>query len=164
MAGPTVERLLRDRPAEWFRDYDQLLLRCLLDAVEEGRRLQGSNPEAWHYGYSLETTLRHPVFGQAEWLKYIPTLGKYFRINVGPVPVSGSSFTVKQTTKRVGPSMRFVADLSDWDKSLMNLTLGQSGQVFSWNYSDQWDAYYVGRSFPRPFNKVDGSTIEFKPR
>ena len=24
MAGPVIERILRDRPAEWFRDYDQL--------------------------------------------------------------------------------------------------------------------------------------------
>jgi penicillin G amidase len=164
MAGPVIERLLRERPVQWFRDYDQLLLRSLLDAVEEGRRLQGRNPEAWRYGFYLETTLMHPVFGQAEWLKYLPTMGKYFRINVGPVPVSGSSFTVKQTTKRVGPSMRFVADLSNWDNSMMNLTLGQSGQVFSGSYSDQWDAYYNGRSFPRPFNKVEGSTLEFKPR
>ena len=27
-ADAVVERILRDRPTEWFRDYDQLLLRC----------------------------------------------------------------------------------------------------------------------------------------
>ena len=43
--------------------------------------------------------------------------------------MSGSPTTVKQTTKRLGPSMRFVADLSELGHSLMNLTLGQSGQV-----------------------------------
>jgi penicillin amidase len=164
MAGPVIERLLRTRPAEWFRDYDQLLLRCLVDAMEEGRRLQGRNPEVWHWGDQMETTMRHPVLGQSDWLKYIPTMGKYFRINVGPVPVSGSPFTVKQTTKRLGPSMRFVADLSDWDKSLMNLTLGQSGQLFSSHYSDQWEAYYVGESFARPFRNVQGSTLTFQPK
>ncbi|HYP06299.1 MAG TPA: penicillin acylase family protein [Bryobacteraceae bacterium] len=165
MAAPVVERLLRERPVQWFRDYDQLLMRCFLEAIEEGRRLQGRNPEAWRYGYSLETTMRHPVFGQADWLKYIPTMGEYFRINIGPVPMSGSSHTVKQTTRRLGPSMRFVADTANWDNSLMNLTLGQSGQVFSRHYSDQWDEYYTGRSFPRPFQKVDGgSTLEFKPQ
>jgi penicillin amidase len=164
MAGPVIERILRERPAEWFRDYDQLLLRCFLDAMEEGRRLQGREPANWRYGSYLETTLRHPILGRADWIKRVPTLGKFFRINVGPAPMSGSSTTVKQTTQRLGPSMRFVADLSNWDRSLLNLTLGQSGQVFSTHYSDQWDEYYTGRSFPRPFNTIEGSTLTFNPR
>jgi penicillin G amidase len=164
MAGPVIERILRERPTEWFRDYDQLLLRCFLDAMEEGRRLQGRGPSNWRYGNYLETMMRHPILGRAEWIKYVPTLGNYFRINIGPVPMSGSSTTVKQTTERLGPSMRFVADLSNWDRSLLNLTLGQSGQVLSPHYSDQWDEYYTGRSFPRPFKNVEGSTLTFNPR
>jgi penicillin amidase len=164
MAGPVVERLLRERPTEWFRDYDQVLLRCFLDAMEEGRRLQGRDPARWQYGSYLETTMRHPILGRAEWIKYIPTFGKFFRINVGPVLMSGSPTTVKQTTQRLGPSMRFVADLSNWDRSLMNLTLGQSGQAFSLHYSDQWDEYYVGRSFLRPFTTIEGSTLTFSPQ
>jgi penicillin amidase len=164
MAGPVVERLLRERPTEWFRDYDQLLLRCFLDAMEEGRRLQGRDPARWQYGNYLETTMRHPILGRADWIRYVPTLGKFFRVNVGPVLMSGSPTTVKQTTQRLGPSMRFVADLSNWDRSLMNLTLGQSGQVFSPHYSDQWDEYYVGRSFLRPFTTIEGSTLTFNPQ
>ncbi len=164
MVGPVIERILRERPSNWFRDYDQLLVRCFVDAMEEGKRMQGRDPSGWRYGDYLELTLRHPALGQASWIKYIPTLGKYFRVNVGPVRMSGSSTTVKQTTGRIGPSMRFVADTSDWDKSLMNLTAGQSGQLFSLHYSDQWEHYYEGKSFPRPFNNVEGSTLEIKPQ
>ena len=164
MAGPVIERILRERPAEWFRDYDQLLLRCFLDAMEEGRRLQGRDPAQWRYGSYLETTMRHPILGRADWIRYLPTLGKFFRVNVGPVLMSGSPTTVKQTTQRLGPSMRFIADLSNWDRSFMNLTLGQSGQLFSSHYSDQWDEYYTGRSFLRPFTKVEGSTLTFNPQ
>jgi penicillin amidase len=164
MAGPVIERILKDRPPEWFRDYDQMLMRCFIDAMEEGRRLQGRDPNRWRYGSYLETTLRHPVLGRADWLRYVPTLGRYFRINVGPAPMSGSPTTVKQTSQRLGPSMRFVADLSNWDGSLMNLTLGQSGQVFSTHYSDQWEEYYTGQSFPRPFHNVKGSTLTFSPQ
>ena len=51
--------------------------------------------------------------------------------------------------------MRFVADLSDWDKSLNNLTIGESGEILSSHYKDQWDAYYAGRSFPMQFQKID---------
>jgi penicillin amidase len=164
MVGPIIERLLRDRPAEWFGDYDQLVLRCFVEALEVGRKLQGRDPEKWKYGRYLEITMRHPVFGQADWLKYVPTLGKYFRINVGPAPMSGSATTVKATTPRLGVSMRFVADLANWDNSRMNVTLGQSGQLFSSHYSDQWENYYVGKSFNLPFTKPDGSTLEFTPR
>lgn len=164
MAGAVIERILRERPERWFRDYDQLLLRCFVDAMEEGKRVQGRNPAGWRYGDSLELTLRHPVLGQPNWVKHVPTLGRFFRINVGPVRMSGSSTTVKQTSPRLGPSMRFVADTSNWDNSLMNITLGQSGQLFSSHYSDQWERYYVGAGFPRPFRKVEGSTLQFKPQ
>ncbi|MCU1238920.1 MAG: Penicillin amidase, partial [Candidatus Solibacter sp.] len=41
LAPVVVERLLRERPAGWFADYDDMLLRALADAVEEGRRIQG---------------------------------------------------------------------------------------------------------------------------
>jgi penicillin amidase len=80
----------------------------------------------------------------------LPVLASYF--NIGPVEMSGSSTTIKQTTQRLGPSMRFVADLSDWDRSLNNITIGESGQFLSRHFKDQWDAYYAARSFPMHFN------------
>jgi len=69
--------------------------------------------------------------------------------------MSGSSTTVKQTTRRLGPSMRMAADLSDWDSSLLNLVTGQSGQILSSHYRDEWGHYYVGQSYPMQFGKVD---------
>ena len=45
LAPVVVERLLRERPAGWFGDYDEMLLRALADAVEEGRRMQGRDPD-----------------------------------------------------------------------------------------------------------------------
>ena len=154
-AGPVLEKLLRERPDGWFSDYDQLLLRSLVDATEEGRRIQGKNVRKWDYGRYNELTIRQPVVGR------IPWVGEYF--NIGPVPMSGSSTTVKQTTRRLGPSMRMVVDLGNFENSLQNLTIGESGQVFSWRYKDQWDAYYSGHSFPMRFGKVDGSELKFVP-
>ena len=43
MAPAVIEKLLRERPDGWFRDYDAMLLRALVDAVEEGKRIQGAN-------------------------------------------------------------------------------------------------------------------------
>ena len=69
--------------------------------------------------------------------------------------MSGSSTTIKQTTRRLGPSMRMLVDLSDLDHSLQNITVGQSGQRLSSHYKDQWDAYYGATSFLMQFGKVD---------
>jgi penicillin amidase len=57
-----------------------------------------------------------------------------------------------------------VVDLADFDRSMQNITMGQSGQILSRHYRDQWEAYYAGRSFPMQFNKVEAkSTLVFLP-
>ena len=148
MAPAVMEKILEDGGRGWFQDKDEALVRALDAAYEEGRKGQGSDVNRWDYGKALELTIKHPVGGE------LPLLGGYF--NVGPVEMSGSSTTIKQTTLKLGPSMRFIADLSDWDHSLNNITIGESGQFLSRHYKDQWDAYYAGRSFPMQFRKVDG--------
>jgi len=41
---------------------------------------------------------------------------------------------------------------------------GQSGQILSSHYRDQWEPYYDGRSFPMQFGNVEAkSTLEFRP-
>ncbi len=146
-APVVIENLVRNRPKEWFPDWDQALLRALIDGIEEGRRIQGRNVSKWDYGRYVELSLPQPVVGK------VPLVGRYF--NIGPVPQSGSPVTVKQTTRRLGPSMRTTADLADLDRSYMNIVTGECGQVLSSHYKDQWDAYYNGRSFPMQFHKVD---------
>jgi penicillin amidase len=155
MAGPVIERLLRERPASWFTDYDQLLLRALVDALEEGKRIQGRNAAKWDYGEYLQLDLPHPVG------KQIPWVGSY--LGIGPVPMSGSSTTVKQTSRKLGPSMRMAVDLGNLENSYQNITIGESGQFLSSHYKDQWDAYYAGRSFPMRFGKYDGDVLAFVP-
>ena len=79
--------------------------------------------------------------------------------------MSGGATTVKQTTARLGPSERMDASLGDWDASLMNIPIGQSGNIASSHYKDQWEAYYYGRSFPMQFGKVDvKNTVMFMPK
>lgn len=157
MAPAAIERLLRERPADWFADYDQLLLKSLADAIEEGAKLQGSKVSRWDYGRYNRLTILQPVGGR------LPVIGPSF--NIGPVPMSGSAMTVKQTTQRLGPSMRMVVDLSDLDGSWENLAVGESGQWLSRHYKDQWDAYYAGRSFPMQFHKIEAKqTLVVKPR
>jgi penicillin amidase len=157
MAPAPIARLLKERPAGWFYNYDETLVRCLFDAMEEGRRMQGSAVKKWFYGKYLQLRINQPVGHQ------LPLVHRYF--DIGPVPASGGSTSVKQTTARLGPSERFDADLSDWDNSLLNITIGESGHVLSSHYKDQWDAYYNGRSFPMKFDHVEvKSTVTFVPK
>jgi len=156
MAPAVIENLLCARPPGWFGDYDEALLRSFADGLDEGGRMQGRDVKKWVYGKYLELTVGHPIGHR------LPLVAKYF--DIGPVWMSGSSTSVKQTTRRLGPSMRMNADLGDWDRSLMNLPIGESGHVLSGHYKDQWDAYYNGRSFPMQFRKVEvKSVLEFVP-
>ncbi len=151
-----VEEIVRNRPQGWFEDYDRLLAGTFKEAVDEGARMQGNNPRKWDYGQYIEARLLNPA------LSRVPLVGHYF--NIGPAPMSGSSTTIKQTTRRIAPSMRMVADLANWDNSLQNITIGQSGQILSSHYSDQWNAYYTGQSFPMQFNHVAAdSTLVLEP-
>jgi penicillin G amidase len=153
---PALEQLFRERPAGWFANYDEILLAALKSAVEEGQKSQGSNVERWDYGQAMTLSLNNPVAGQ------LPVIGKYF--NIGPVPMSGSSTSIKQTTRRLGPSMRMIVDFANLDASLANITIGQSGHRLSSHYKDQWDAYYAGRSFPMQFDKIDvKETLSVRP-
>jgi penicillin G amidase len=151
LAPEIVERLLRERPPDWFPDYDSLLLKSLKDAIADGEKLQGSKISRWDYGQFNELKVENPIFGA------LPLIGKYF--DIGPAPMSGSPTTVKQTTRRLGPSLRMVVDLSNLDRSLINLTTGESGNPLSRHYMDQWDSYYAGQSFPMEFDQVKASDV-----
>lgn len=151
ISSAVVEKLLRERPREWFADWDQTILRALTDALEEGQRMQGRDPRKWDYGKYFELTFNSPLLGGLPWV------GKYF--NVGPVEMSGSSTSIKQTTRRLGPSMRMVVDLANLDASVQNITFGQSGAYLSSHYKDQWDAYYAGRSYPMQFANISAKNV-----
>lgn len=157
MAPSAIENIVDSNSHLFFHDTNQTLLDALSAAIEEGRRTQGSNLARWDYGRYNLLTIKHPVGNQ------LPVVGGYF--NIGPVEMSGSSTTIKQTSTTLGPSMRFVADLANWDGSWNNIDIGQSGQILSRHYHDQWAAYYVGKSFPMQFDKVDAKdTLTVVPK
>lgn len=154
-APAVVERLVKTRPKEWFPDWDLVLAKSLSEAVDEGANTQSRNVAKWRHGVFIGLELKHPVISQ------LPFIGAYG--NVGPAEMSGSNTTVKQTTRRLGPSMRFAADLANWNNSYLNLTVGQSGQVLSSHYKDQWNAYWAGRSFPMRWTGTTGDVLRVQP-
>lgn len=157
MAPAVIERLLREQPDGWFDDWDAQLLAALESGLEEGRRLQGSSIARWRYGRYLQLYIRHPVISR------VPLVGRYF--DIGPLPASGSGTTVKQTTARMGPSMRMSVEAGDWDRTVLTLPIGQSGHALSRHYRDQWKDFYAGENRPLPFLQFPaGPALLLEPR
>ncbi|MGH9542183.1 MAG: penicillin acylase family protein [Terriglobales bacterium] len=140
-SGIFEQALLAARPDDWLPrgergGWDGFLLDCL-------RRVAASTPLApsrgrWGLHEILE--IKHPVYSR------VPLLSAY--ADLGPVEIDGDHFTVKQTTHVLGPSMRFVADLSDWDRSTLTLTAGENGEPFGGHYRDEFVAYLRGQALP----------------
>jgi penicillin amidase len=169
-----IERLLRSRPAGWFRDWNEALLRALEDGLDEGSRRFGRDPARWKYGSYSGTALRHPLGARIPWYVEYPLKAGWllrpwipyanFTFDIDTFPQSGSSTTVKQTTQRMMPSMRMVVDFGDLEASLINLPTGQSGQIASEHYKDQFSAHYYGRSFRMQFDRVEAHrTLRLEP-
>ncbi len=167
MAGPSVptilprpqviETLLRTRPKGWVAndDWDRWTMDNLSAALEAGRKQGGSPVSKWRWGRLLQwNPLNLVTTGFPPWLPFVKDF-----FNIGPVEMSGSGTTVKQTTATLGPSERMVVDLGNLDNSVQNLPVGESGMVASNHYKDQWPSYYVGNSFPMEFGRVDAKQV-----
>lgn len=150
-----LQNVLRDRPAHWLPKefaaagsvsdgYDELLSRSADEAVRAMERASGSDKAAqWTWGTFMQLTVMHPL-ARTGFLRR--------HLSIGPIAQSGSSFSVKQTGKSLGPAMRFVADLANLDNSLMNITMGQSGQYLSRYYEDQFPDWYEGHGISSSFS------------
>eukprot|EP00825_Cyclidium_porcatum_P014601 TRINITY_DN17895_c0_g1_i2.p3 TRINITY_DN17895_c0_g1~~TRINITY_DN17895_c0_g1_i2.p3 ORF type:complete len:170 (-),score=12.19 TRINITY_DN17895_c0_g1_i2:214-723(-) len=55
--------------------------------------------------------------------------------------------------------MGMVADTGDWERSTLGVVMGQSGQPLSPHYKDQWPRYYVGKSYPMQFGRVEAKDV-----
>ncbi len=144
--------LLAAHPPQWLPPayaapngggWDALLIHCLESVVERTTLA----PADLHWGRYETLTVLHPVYSR------IPYLRRF--ADLGPVEINGSRLTVKQARNvalgarsDLGPSMRFVADLGDWDHSMLTLVAGESGEIFSPHYRDQFPAYLRGLGLP----------------
>jgi len=144
-----LENVLRERPARWlpsqFKSYDELLISSAdlaVQKLEAASRPSGPATREWAWGVFNILRMNHPL-GRSGILERV--------LSIGPLPISGSLFSMQQITPTFGPAMRFVADLSQFDNSLMNITSGESGQYPSANYRDQFPAWYDGRGIPSAF-------------
>jgi penicillin amidase len=145
-----LENILTQRPPEWLPrgvvNYDVLLISSANDAVAELARETGtSDVTRWQWGRFHPLNVFHPL-GRAGTLHAL--------LSIGPYAEGGTIDTVKAMGVGNGPAMRMVSDLSNFDTSLMEITTGESGQVASPYYRDQFQEWFAGRSIAAPFSEA----------
>jgi penicillin amidase len=140
-----LENAVAFQPARWlpgeYTSWDALLEASVEAAVKDPDAPQ--NLANWKYGDYATVQIAHPVFGKIPLLKKFATTEK--------LPQSGNGITVKQVGGMFAPSERFTADFADLDQSTLNIVNGQSGNLFSPYFNDQFQAWYRGTTFGLPF-------------
>jgi penicillin amidase len=145
-----LENVLHERPVAWlpagFRTYDDLLIASADQAVADLEKHTGRTDLAtWNWGRLHPLDMAHPLgrSGALHWL-----------LSIGPYQQSGTLDTVRAMGVGHGPAMRFVADLSNFDNSLMEIPTGESGQYSSPFYRDQFSEWFAGRGIAAPFSEA----------
>ena len=134
--GAFIDRMITERRFEWlpkaFVSYDALLLTCYREAVDALTLQLGSDRKQWTWGRLGKVRFPHP-------LERLGPVGQRFATRTYPQNADGSMPTVNAGAR---VSLRFVADLSDWDSTRLCLPLGESGDPASTHRDDQMDEWY----------------------
>lgn len=159
-----LQRTLMTRPAKWlppaYKNYDELLSAAADQAVAKLEdRLKDPNPEDWTWKRINYLDMLHPL-GQQGALKKL--------LSITNQPQSGTSYSPRAASRHHGPSERMVANLADWDQTILLITAGQSGQPGSEHYSDQFTYWFQGKAIYAPFStaaetKVTRHTLTLSP-
>ncbi len=150
-----LQNILTDRPDNWlpktYKSYDELLLaaadRGVADLTEQTK---SPRIEDWPGKRFTSLEMYHPL-GQEGLLRAF--------LSIAPQPQSGTLYSVRAANRRHGPSMRFIADLGNWDNSILVMASGESGQPGSTHYSDQFSDWYRGQPIIEPFSESAESKI-----
>ena len=159
-----LQRILTERPAKWlpvgYKTYDELLAAAADRAVQQLAELSNkSRVDDWAWKQFDALDMVHPL-GRTGLLKTF--------LSITDKPQSGTAYSPRAATKHHGPAMRFVANLGNWDESIMLIPGGQSGQPGSKHYTDQFPYWYEGRPIYQPFSDASEAssrkhTLTLKP-
>lgn len=146
-----VVKLIETRPDRWrpegAPDWESVFLEAYVAARDALQKELGPNPSTWKYGRINTLTLAHP-------LGRVPRLAGL--LNLPAMELAGGPATIKAmgVVTGAGPSMRFVADLADFDRTTLVLPAGNSGQHASEHYGDQAEDWRIGKTGPFPFTEA----------
>jgi len=131
--GTFLDKLITERPIAWlperFTAYESFVLACYREARNALSNQLGSDSKQWTWGRLAQVRFPHP-------LERMGSVGPRFAVSTFPQNTGGSMPTVNAGSR---VSMRFIADLSDWEASRLCLPLGESGDPSSTHRADQLD-------------------------
>ncbi len=140
-----IGQILQNPHSPWFEPCPRVAAveKSLREAQEELSARLGADMENWSWGRLHTLTLHHPL----DRSKILAPL-----FSIGPFPSPGNGVTINMGFYRysnpyehvVGPSLRMVIDLGDWERSRFILPSGQSGHFFSPHYRDQTELWRRG--------------------
>ncbi|GAC1418982.1 MAG: penicillin acylase family protein [Acidobacteriaceae bacterium] len=148
---PAVEeQLLMHQPVRWlppgYTSWDDFLAAVVHIGVHDAHAPRDLTK--WSEGQAYPLVLDHPIFSRSAILANL--IGQ--RSGPGTVPQRGDANTITQVGRTFGPSERLTVDLGNLDHTTLNLVLGQSGNISSPWYMDQFDAWLHGKTFPFPYS------------
>jgi penicillin amidase len=159
-----LQKVLTDRSAKWlppsYKNYDELLAATADRAVTMlAEQTKSDRVKDWQWKDLNSLDMLHPL-GRDGFLKHL--------LSITGKPQSGTNYSVRAATKRHGPSMRFIANLANWDESILLIPAGESGQVGSSHYTDQFSYWYEGKPIVAPYSdaaeaKARKHTLTLKP-
>jgi penicillin G amidase len=131
--GTFLDQLITERPKDWlpeeFASYESLLLACYRETIDQLSTQLGSDRKQWTWGRVAQVRFPHPLERIA---------GSRFSTSTFPQNTGGSMPTVNAGSR---VSLRFIADLSDWDSTRLCLPLGQSDDPSSVHREDQLEEW-----------------------
>ncbi len=153
-----TSKLFREKPAVYY----DLIKRCYREAIQELQQKFGTNDiTKWHWGSIHRVKLHNP-------LAVLPNLSTL--LDVGPYDIGGNGTTINNLEYRfssvyengnfdafLGPSFRFVIDMSDTRTYQSILPPGESGQPLFPAYRDQARLWLNGE-----YKKVSTSINDLK--
>lgn len=158
-----IRELMNDPENAWWDDSktpletegrDATVARAFKLAVERIQTALGTDRAKWRWGALHTATFVSNPLGLSG-ISLIEDM-----VNRGPFETSGGSEIVNATgwrddlTLSSVPSMRIIVDLSDFDKSLIIHTTGQSGHPFSPQYADMTDEWRNIEYRPMRFSRA----------
>lgn len=123
------------------------LLATLADAVEKLEVKLGQDMTQWQYGQEdyKRVLIKHPLSNAVK-----PELRE--KLNVGPAPRGGNSYTVNNTSgndnQTHGATFRIIVDTGDWDRTLSTNSPGQAGNPDDPHYRNLFDIWVNDQYFP----------------
>ena len=152
-----IDRIITEQPREWlpkeFSSYADLLKASYADARQALTKSLGADETKWMWGGQAKARFNHP-------LAQVPFIGAPYVIE--PFPQNGTGGSGATVNVGSSVSMRFIADVTDWDKSQNGIPLGESGLPNNPHWKDQLDDWRKVTPRPFPFSKtaIESATKE----